>query len=279
MDGGKPVGWCDRDSLLRSAADSTSGQQIGFIVRPGVACVSPETTIPDALELASARDERIVGTPLIVTDESGVHGTVAIGDLLHAAADLARDVQLRIAPLTGLPGRVLADEHLAAILGAAKSPYRLTLGSAEPRDVAMLNIRAFSRYNETLGYELGDELLRRVVDLFRSCVCADRPEIFFAHLENDRFLATAPVGTLQPLLESFLREFDSREQTAAGRDAHEPPRMRIVLAPEATRWLPSSQWLYRMTDKWNQNAHETAGRSELVIVREGAELLRYRESA
>jgi len=152
MDGGKPVGWCDRDSILRSAAEASSGQQMGFIVKPGVATASPDTTIPDALELASAREERNVGAPLIVADETGVIGTLALGDLLHAAADLARDVQLRIAPLTGLPGRVLADEHLSTLLTRMQHPFHVTTARATSHDVALLNIRSFARYNEAMGY-------------------------------------------------------------------------------------------------------------------------------
>lgn len=280
MDCGKPVGWCDRDSILRSAAEASSGQQMGFIVKPGVACASPETTIPDALELASARDERSVGLPLIVADETGVIGTVALGDLLHAAADLARDVQLRIAPLTGLPGRVLADEHLTKLLTRMQHPFHVSTARAAAHDVALLNISAFARYNEAMGYEMGDELLRRVVDLFRSVVSGDRPDLFFAHLGNDRFLATGPSGVLEPLLRSFLVEFDLREETAAaGRDVENVPRLHIFLATEATRWLSGPQMLYRMGEKWNRERAFTGTRSEIATVSDRSQVTQLRESA
>jgi len=280
MESGRPAGWCERDSLLRFAAEDMHAQQMEYIVRPGVACTGPETTIPDALELASGREERCVGLPLIVTDDDGVLGMLSIGDLLHAAADLARETQLRIAPLTGLPGRVLADEHLRSLLGGKPASLGSSQGTPEAHDVAVLNIRGFARYNDSMGYELGDELLKRVSDLFRTSVRAERPEIFFAHIGNDRFLATAPAGTLQGPIERFLHDFDVRESALAGaRVGAMTPRIRVTLASGASRWLTGAQMLYRLSDQWQrQTGPEPAG-SELVVVNGHTEPTHLRASA
>ncbi len=278
MDGPRPVGWCDRDALLRAAAEDMNAQQIGFVVRPGIVCAESDTTIPDALELASTRDDRSVGAPLVITGDDGVIGLLAVGDLLHAAADLARDVQLRIAPLTGLPGRVLADEHLAALLGRTPRSPALSRKIAA-YDVALLNIRAFAQYNEAMGYELGDELLRRVVEVFRSVVTAEHEEIFFAHLGNDRFLATAPAGVLEPLLREYLDEFDRREASAAGKQSVPVPRLRAVLAKNASRWLTGAQMLYRLGEQWHGELKPATGASEISIVTEHSDIIRFRASA
>jgi len=279
MESGRPAGWCERDSLLRFAADDLHAQQMEYVVRPGVVCTGPETTIPDALELASGREERSVGLPLIVTDESGVLGMLSIGDLLHAAADLARETQLRIAPLTGLPGRVLADEHLRSVLGEGSKGLG-TVQSTAAHDVAVLNIRGFARYNDSMGYELGDELLKRVSELFRTGVRAARPDVFFAHIGNDRFLATAPEGTLAGPIRAFLRAFDERESTLAAARAGAPtPRIRVTLAAGASRWLTGSQVLYRLSEQWQKQIGPEPATSELVVVHERTEAAHLRASA
>lgn len=280
MESGRPAGWCERDSLLRFAADDLHAQQMEYVVRPGVACTGPETTIPDALELASGREERSIGLPLIVTDDAGVVGMLSIGDLLHAAADLARETQLRIAPLTGLPGRVLADEHLRRLLERTGTRVGDHTPSPTVHDVAVLNVRGFARYNDSMGYELGDELLKRLSDLFRTSARAERPEIFFAHIGNDRFLATAPTGSLQGPVERFLREFDERETAlAAARTGAPTPRIRVTLAVAASRWLTGVQMLYRLSDQWQKQLGPEPAGSELIVVHEQSERARLRASA
>lgn len=276
---GRPSGWCERESLLRHAAEDLFGQRMEFIVRPGVVCVSPDTSIPDALELASGREERFAGLPLIIADESCVVGILSIGDLLHAAADLARETRLRIAPLTGLPGRVLADEHLQSIFCAANRGTKIGV-PAKTHDAAILNIRGFARYNEAMGFELGDELLKRVAELFRTCARADRPDIFFAHVGNDRFLATAPESTLRAPIERFLREFDEQESTiAAGRAGALTPKLRVTLALGASRWVSNPQSLYRLIDQSRRNTGPERPGSELEIVTEEVNSTRLRASA
>lgn len=284
VDEDQPIGWCDRETILRTAADSRAGQQIGFVLEPELSVTPPTTTIPDALELASSRAECRVGSPLVIADERGVTGIVSVGDLLHAAADLTRDVQLRIAPLTGLPGRVLADEHLARLFRNAPTlpdADAATLRLARTHDVAMIDVRAFSVYNERMGYELGDELLRRVVETFRRVVGAPTSEIYFAHLGDDRFLATAPAGVLERPLRAFVEAFDRAEAEIAcesGESRFTTPHLRVVLIPEASRWIASSQMLYRAWERCQKNPPAPAAGSELCIVSEEA-ATRLRQSA
>lgn len=284
MEAGRPTSWCERETVLRFAAEDMHAQPMEYMVRPGVVCTGPDTTIPDALELASGREERCVGLPLVVADDRGVIGVLAIGDLLHAAADLARETQLRVAPLTGIPGRVHADEHLRRLFGGSRSGTETAIAQprrcAEAHDVAIVNIRGFARYNDAMGYELGDELLKRVSELFRTVVRAGQPEVFFAHVGNDRFLAAGPAGMLQEPIRVFLREFDDREGVlSSARTGAAVPRLRITLVPSATRWLPSAQTLYRLTDRWQRQIGPEPVSSELVVIDERSEPTGLRASA
>lgn len=285
VDGERPVGWCDRDTILRNAADSRAGQQIGFVLEPEVTIASSTTTVPDALELASSREERQVGAPLVVADENGVSGIVSVGDLLHAAADLTRDVQLRIAPLTGLPGRVLADEHLSRLFRNAPLPPNAdtsALRLARTHDAALIDVRAFSAYNERMGYELGDELLRRVAETFRRVCGLLSSEIYFAHLGDDRFLATAAAGVLEQPLREFAAAFDQGESEISCEADHSgvaTPRLRIVLVPDASRWVASAHMLYRIWDRWQRESPTQLAGSDVFVVSEDSAAARLRQSA
>lgn len=282
IDGDRPLGWCERDTILSAAAQGRGGQPVGFSLHPGASIAGPETTIPDALELASSRQEQQVGAPLIISDEHGVSGVVSVGDLMHAAADLTRDVQLRIAPLTGLPGRVLADEHLASLLrNSPPRPEEDALKLVPAHDAALIDVRDFSRYNEQMGYELGDELLRRLVELFGRTSSAGPESVYFAHLGDDRFLATAPSGTLEPLLRDFAAAFDRTEALIAAEsgDVSMTPRLRIVVAAEATRWVASPHALYRLWERWQRELTTRLHDSEVHVVGDDCDPGRLRRSA
>lgn len=267
VEGTQPVGWCDRDSLLRAAADNRSGQLIGFVVSPGLACAGPDASIPDVLDLACSRDERNAGTPIVITGERGVLGTLSVTDLLFAASKLARNVQLRIAPLTGLPGRVRADEHLLSLLSPAPSrPDQPRLGTG-PSDIAIVDIESFAQYNEQMGYELGDELLRRTVQGLQALAEEQQARIFLAHLGDDRFLVTAPSPTLRSLAHQFAERFDEREKAWASTlstNAALVPRCRVVLFEAGTRTLRSAQSLYRLAEQLHRGARTGAGASRVV---------------
>ncbi|HEX8877084.1 MAG TPA: diguanylate cyclase, partial [Phycisphaerales bacterium] len=282
VDGDRPLGWCEREGILSAAAQGRGGQPVGFALHPGASIAGPETTIPDALELASSRQEQRVGAPLIIADERGVSGVVSVGDLMHAAADLTRDMQLRIAPLTGLPGRVLADEHLASLLrNSPPRPEEDALKLVPAHDAALIDVRDFSRYNERMGYELGDELLRRLVELFGRTSSVGPENVYFAHLGDDRFLATAPSGTLEPLLRDFAAAFDRAEAqiTAESGDASMTPRLRIVVAAEASRWIASPHALYRLWERWQRELATRSLASEVHVVGDDCDPGRLRRSA
>jgi len=113
--------------------------------------------------------------------------------------------QSRLAPVTGLPGRVRADEHVRTLIAQHGTP---------PMDAALVDLKNFQQYNARFGFDLGDQLLRRVVTMLQLLVAKGEPETFMAHLGDDRFLITAPGGRLARRLPILLQQFDRELDTS-----------------------------------------------------------------
>src|SRR3954453_22715246 len=72
--------------------------------------------------------------------------------------------------LTGLPNRLSYKERLAFALEQASRSQRLVAAF-------FIDLDHFSRINDTLGHEVGDQLLRHVVSRLRSCVREREDEV------------------------------------------------------------------------------------------------------
>ncbi len=208
VDGRRFVGWCARGRVLDEARAGAGRRPIAAVASDGVCPISPEATIQEGLQLVCVRDEEHVAEPLVIADGGEILGIVKLRDLLQIAAAETQSTQMGRAPLTGLPARASADQHIGALIrqgegGAAEQLHGGSLG-----DAAMIDIRNFDAYNATFGYELGNKLLRELAELIKTIVVQDEPGVFLAHLGDDRFLLTAPPGVLLPRLGALMAEFD-----------------------------------------------------------------------
>lgn len=233
---GRYVGWCDRQELLRAAGDPRAIRPISLVTAAESPIVEPNASIAEALRLAGDREASSAGWPLVVGEAGQPMGLINVADLLRAGADALDSNRTRTAPVTGLPSRARADEHLRAL----SMPI-----TGQARDVAFVDLRGFGEFNEVLGFDVGDELLRRVADTLRDVVLTDADlagdasegsDVFLAHLGDDRFLLTAAPGVLKPRLFALAAVFDELESRSpavgwAPVSATLPaPSLRIVLA-------------------------------------------------
>ena len=85
----------------------------------------------------------------------------------------------RTDPLTGLPNRRHIEDHLAAVLSAARR-------HDHPLSVLFIDIDGFKQINDRSGYEAGDEVLRAIAERIR---CALRIEDLVGRWGGEEFLA------------------------------------------------------------------------------------------
>lgn len=204
--GERIVGWCGRDAVIGASPDCS--RAIATLVSPAAITATTDTSLTEALDLAASRGEASVASPLLLLDGQRVVGMLTVHDLLNAAAEATREVHLRTAPLTGLPGRVRCDEHIGELLSGRYE----SIGSARSGpayDAALVDIRGLADFNGTYGYELGDQLLRHLAAMLQRYVAQLDPPAFLGHLNDDRFLVTARREVLAPRLRRLGERFDA----------------------------------------------------------------------
>lgn len=278
VDGQRYVGWCPRGRALQAVRSGLSLNPVCTLVRPGATAVGPEAPISEALAIVGARDDEQLDEPLVVATGAVVHGVLSVRELLAAAADVTQNINARTTPLTGLPGRVLADEHIVSMIARANGePNAAAPGSPVLADAAILDIRHFTDYNGAFGYELGDRLLQDLVTLLRSTLVRGAAKTFIAHLGDDRFLLTAPRGVLGERAGDLIDGFERLTRAACelfGHDGMQPANpdalgsiglarpgselevgLRIVLLPSVFGRIEEPKDLYRLADRVR---HQTA---------------------
>lgn len=299
IDGNRCAGWCDRDAVLRAAATVRVSQPVQFLTSVDTPPATAQTTIAEALDLAASREEAKAGQPLLVEEAGEVVGLIALRDLLHAAAETSRELHVRTAPLTGLPGRVRAEQHIRALINSARA-----VPPAEAREAALIDIRNLGHYNGVYGYDLGDQLLKRLVAMLQADVVGNDELVFLAHLGDDRFLLTAPRGRLEPRLQSLARRFDTCLAAVSGQvdQPGQPPEaqdrleslaasfvqrpggvgLRVVLMLDPFVCIASPRELYRTGDLLRRklDGPEQAGRGpDSILVVDHAQMGDLRRTA
>ncbi len=199
------VGWLPRDRVDVLYEKGQVETRLGMApIVPGPV-VGSDVTLAEAMEISASRMDDEFVLPLIVQVDDRISGVVTPRRLLMAAAHAHHHAAAHIAPLTGLPSRVQADQWLMEGIKAG-----------DHTNIAFIDLRDFDAYNRSYGFELGDAMLRRLVGLIRGqFVETDNSATFFAHLGEDRFLLALPddaherLGGLINSFQAYHAEFFS----------------------------------------------------------------------
>lgn len=176
---------------------------------------------------------RIALAPL--RDAGGeIAGIIGVGrdtSLLHdlererAQAESHISFLVNYDPLTGLPNRSLLESRLTEAIAVADRDSR-------PVAVYMLNIDGFKDINDSLGYEVGDELLRAVATRLRTLL---GPRDSLARASGDEFVIVTNARRSREEIEAYAEEILGAFSTSlhgAGQDIYLTASMGIALYPQ-----------------------------------------------
>ncbi|MGQ0627458.1 MAG: EAL domain-containing protein [Phycisphaerales bacterium] len=217
MDGRRYLGWCPREEVLRTSARSDAGDPVGFITPSSVSTIGPDSDLADALELLSVREQADLASPLVIATGDALVGMVPLRSLLNAMAAQLASGGRRVDPLTGLPGRVAAEQRVRELIAE-----RQGMGSVSVHtDAVFIDVRNFADFNGAFGYELGDQLILDLAALLRLVMNPGNEPGAISHLGVDRFLVTGAGHAFEQRLERLVTEFDAslgrgRDWTASG---------------------------------------------------------------
>lgn len=263
-EGKRLIGWISRGNL-ELASRSTPHNPVGSLFTQSPVPLPAEATVQDGLRHAGSRDDNRMGEPILLTRGWELIGAVLIRDLMLAAATEHRSPSSLKAPLTGLPARVRADQHIEEMIGRGADPM-IRQSTVFHADAAFVDLRGFSEYNSIHGYDLGDRLIREVGEMLQRVAGLD-DNVFIAHLSDDRFLLTARAGTLHTRLQGVVQEFDRRPD-AARNGTH--VGLRVLLMPDIFESARHPRDVYRQEQIMRQDAKFQerslpAGRSMVLV--------------
>lgn len=255
-------GWVSREAVYAAAGTNPLGA-LRDCLHPVTCVLCPEATLDDAMQMLCLREDHDLAYPLIIADGAEILGAVRLRDLLRAAVSEQRTASTLRAPLTGLPARVRADQHLEEMIDRASDPL-LRRSPVFHADAAFIDIRRFADFNTMFGYEMGDRLIRELSDLIRQTLGEESSSVFIAHLGDDRFLISGRSGSLEPALQSLIEAFEKR--TGAAGDVvytfaggqlpgpGSPMGLRVLVLPRVFEHVQHPREVYRLEQRLRQRA-------------------------
>jgi diguanylate cyclase (GGDEF)-like protein/PAS domain S-box-containing protein len=220
-----------RDALLKSVVDASTDAILCIDERGAIRTANPATArllgVPQAALLDASLGDYLEGfasdvelglaTIAAIPLERSVRTTagrrvpvevtlspVATEERLYTA--IVRDVSERRAqqialehqathdPLTGLPNRTALARQLGAMLAQASTRQRVAL--------LMLDLSRFKEVNDTLGHDVGDEVLREVSQRFTAELTG---RVFISRIGGDEFAVVLAEATSHDEIDGLAR--------------------------------------------------------------------------
>jgi diguanylate cyclase (GGDEF)-like protein len=118
--------------------------------------------------------------------------------IAHRAAktSLQKEHEARHDALTGLPNRFYFTDRVGHMIATAPE---------EPFTVMVLDLDRFKEVNDTLGHQIGDDLLTLVGARFRASL---EPDAVVARLGGDEFAVIAPMDAVSEVTDELRRGFE-----------------------------------------------------------------------
>lgn len=198
----KPIGLVMRIHFYqilskRYGVDLFMGRDIKLIMDQQPLYVDYNIDIVEVSSLAMQRSQKHVYDSVIVTSDEQVYGMVSIKNLLLKLAEVRVDIARDLSPLTGLPGNYEIQRQLEKTL------------TFEAFSILYLDLDQFKTYNDTYGFNKGDELLQETAKLLNYVTIDSNTPYFIGHIGGDDFIIILSNHSFSSICEKIIENFDS----------------------------------------------------------------------
>jgi diguanylate cyclase (GGDEF)-like protein/PAS domain S-box-containing protein len=153
------------------------------------------TPLERAAQSADGRKLPVEITLSRVATENGLFTAIIRDVSERQAQQRALEHQATHDPLTGLPNRTALARYLGTLLGRANARERVAL--------LMLDLSRFKEVNDTLGHDVGDEVLREVARRFSAQLRGD--DALISRIGGDEFAVVLPSVADHASVEDLVR--------------------------------------------------------------------------
>ncbi len=201
-----PLGLIERSRVYELLAkphgrDLFSQHTAERFLAPKSLMVYQNTLISDLSRMVTGDSEQQVRQHFIVRDEHGAYlGVGNARDLLRHMTEHRLRTARHANPLTHLPGNVPTNEHLQELVRQRAS-----------FSVAYIDIDDFKPFNDTWGYQLGDQVILTLAELLRERLRSRR--FFIGHIGGDDFVVVSTHHNPEPQLRLMQTLFSERVKT------------------------------------------------------------------
>jgi len=186
-------------------------RKVGEIARNSVfVCVEAQESLEDVARRLSARETGARYDDICVTNNGKYRGTVAVSTLLAAITERSLNLARGSNPLSGLPGNE-----------AIRREIEKRIGQMMHFDVCYLDIDHFKPFNDTYGFDRGDEALRTLTSIITSVLReVGDPNDFAGHIGGDDFLIITRPQRSFAICQAVTQEFEAAGTALHGSEDH-----------------------------------------------------------
>jgi len=199
VDDGQVVGVLVRDAVLRAFSVAfghslNHKKLVANFMHNKPIVIKPEDKLTDVSELAMARPDELIYTPITVCDQSGYLGVASIRELLEKITQNQVDHARHSSPLTGLPGNISIETEIDCQLQQQKSFV-----------CCYFDLDNFKAFNDVYGFERGNVMIRLLADLLGKYKAE---QDFIGHVGGDDFVFISNRDDWEESIHACLKDFE-----------------------------------------------------------------------
>ncbi len=207
VEGGRPTGLLMKNKFLGYLATQYGlavygNRPVSLMMDRHSLVVEYDTPLEKVSIFATSRAEESLYDYIIITKDGYYWGITTVKRLLEKTTQLEIARAKHANPLTGLPGNLLIEQKLNQMLSGAQSFAAL-----------YFDLDNFKAYNDTYGFERGDQLLcmvSRVIEVQVKNGTSGKG--FVGHIGGDDFIAVTAREEAELICEKIITDFDSQVQ-------------------------------------------------------------------